>query len=79
MPKKLSENDIYRNENYPNLYPCMECHYWKCGGGGSSSKKKGTQNVLGSLPMCTYVFEHGQLRGCEPDLINRKCEKFLPK
>ena len=72
MPKELSENDKYRNANYPNLYPCRDCYYWR--GGDGNVKKLGCSNY-----MCHYCIENNRLRPCEPDLINQTCECFIPK
>lgn len=59
----MTENEKYRSEHYPNLYPCKHCHYWR-----SFARTQ--------LKMCLYSEIEGKLRGCEPDLINRTCKKF---
>ena len=66
--KRKTENEKYRDEHYPNLYPCKNCAWWK--GSGSS------WGASLSLPMCHYMLNTGELRGCEPDYINQTCERF---
>lgn len=58
-------NKQYLNIHYPRLYPCNSCFYWR----GQSS----------GYPMCEYILDTGEPRGCEPDFINKKCDKYKPK
>lgn len=66
-----TENEIYRDEHYPKLMPCMNCYYWRGHNAGGLTAQ--------SYPCCHYILDHGEPRGCEPDYINETCEKFEPR
>jgi len=65
-----TENDRYRDEHYPHLKPCMGCYYWR--GANCDTRSQ-------SFPMCHYLSDHNEVRGCEPDYINETCGKFKPR
>lgn len=68
----MTENEKYRNEHYPHFSPCDKCYYWR----GANVVNRPHKSM--SYPMCHYLLENNELRGCEPDLINGTCEKFIP-
>ncbi len=50
-------------KKYPNIEPCIDCYYWRYIFGGCT-------------PICNYILDNEQPRGCP---IGEGCDKFLPK
>lgn len=66
---EITENDKYRNENYPNLHPCVDgCKYWRVTYTGT--------HCSSSSKCCHYNIDNDELRGDYPDLINGTCSKY---
>ena len=65
----MTENDKYRNEHYPYLYPCRNgCKHWRAVFPGSHTPN--------ASKMCHYCIDTGRPKDEEPDLINKKCKYY---
>lgn len=59
---KIEEYKKWRDENYPDLKPCIYCKYFR--------------KMESQLWACHYIFDHNKPRGCLPDYEREKCRKF---
>ena len=61
------------DEDYPNIYPCLDCKYWRYLNGGA--KYEGRPIPAGSFrfPACHYNIDEDELRGCAG---GKECKRF---
>ena len=62
------------DENYPKIYPCVDCVYWRyIYGGNRYNGRPMTEDSL-RVPACHYVIDNGELRGCPG---GKGCTRFV--